>query len=167
MGSWGRHCDQYLADSAPTRPNKITQLDGQTGRKRRRFDEDYKLSLVVRVQQGEILSANAVGKNSQDFDKGSCHDWRLEILADTSCAAWVQYRDSEVISICQDGVKVGNPLEETDCYLVWGAKADNAFVLAPHALQPRFSSRECVWRRAAASESNGCGREGAGPGGEQ
>lgn len=128
-----RHCIDYLNCSTPARPNKIMQLDGQTGRKRRRFDEDYTELLSTEVQQGRILSASAVGKNSHDFQKGSCHDWRLEALSELLCEARKQYEQSELISICQDGVKAGNPLEETDCYLIWVAKVDNGFVLAPQA----------------------------------
>lgn len=127
-----RHCIDYLNCSTPASLNKIMQLDRQTGRKRRRSGEDYKELLSTEVQQGRILSASAVGKNSHDFQKGSCHDWRLEALSELLCAAWKQYQ-SEVISICQDGAKAGNSLEETDCYSIWGANVDYGFVLAHQA----------------------------------
>ena len=126
--------NQYLEFCEATRPMKISQLEGHTGRKRRRFDEDYKEALTTGVQEGKVLSSNAVGKNTEDFGTSSCNDWRLQALSERLCAAWKQYGNSEVLSVCQDGVKAGNPLEETDCYLIWDATADNGFVLVPQVM---------------------------------
>lgn len=123
------HMQEYLERTPATPARKVELLMGSS--RKRRFDEDYKISIAEDITKGKVLSANAVGQNTGDFSMGTSYGWRLQELAGKLAAAWAQYETSEVISICQDGVKAGNPQEETDCYLVWDATHDNGFVLAP------------------------------------
>lgn len=105
-----------------------------SGKKRkRRYDEDFKAAVserVVREQRAVSCRAFAKAQGSGICDK-TADSWHRSHLQWYQAASWSTFTDSECLSICMDGTRLGHLTQDIFLYSAYSVELDRSVWLPP------------------------------------
>lgn len=118
----------------PTNILKQELLLGPSGRRHARIDEDYVEHLSQRsVRRKHVHSGAQLGRAMADVAESTCRVWDESYLCKYQASSWEAFEKATIVTVCEDGARIGQPCEETQVYIAWTPDGDCAAVLPPQA----------------------------------
>lgn len=123
-GSLGAHINAQVPVASWTTDPTATQLLDKAlpdKKRRRRIDEDFKKVVATQVVADGRAGTGAAFLRSLGgaASPSASSAWEERVLLESQSAAWLHFATASAVSICIDGIRVGQPAQEMEVCFAW------------------------------------------------